>query len=85
MRNQDLEILKRFPDKRHILVQRMTEDADFFSFCQDYEICVKALKYWTSSTKPEAKTRMNEYHTLVRELEQEIAYDLESSIKKPLK
>jgi hypothetical protein len=84
VRNQHFEILKRFPDKKHILTQRMAEDPDFCSFCQDYELCVKTLQYWTSSNKPEAKARINEYRTLVQELEQEIACELKSSDSKLL-
>ncbi|MBW2657311.1 MAG: hypothetical protein JRC59_06365 [Deltaproteobacteria bacterium] len=40
--------------------------------CEDYDACVNALRYWAKSEAPEAKTRVNEYRALVRELEEEV-------------
>ena len=50
----------------------MAEDPEFPDLCEDYDACVDALRYWAKSEKPEAETRVNEYHALVRELEEEI-------------
>ena len=50
----------------------MAEDPEFLSLCEDHDECVNALRYWTRSKKPEAKTRINEYRVLVRDLEEEI-------------
>ena len=50
----------------------MAEDPEFLSVCEDYDACIEALRYWAQSNEPEAATRLNEYNTLVRELEEEI-------------
>jgi hypothetical protein len=56
----------------------MAEDPEFPDLCEDYDACVNALRYWAKSKEPEANTRVNEYHILVRELEEEIAQALEA-------
>ena len=73
MADQPHHILKRFPDIGHTLMRLMAKDAEFHSLCEDYEMCVDALSYWSRAEAPEAEIRTNEYQTLVRELEQEIA------------
>ena len=65
-------IRERFPDKSHIIDLLMAEDSEFLTMCEDYDICVNALQYWTKSVEPEAEIRVNEYRTLVKELEEEI-------------
>ncbi len=50
----------------------MAEDPEFLALCEDYDACVNALRYWSQSKKPEAKTRVSEYRALVRDLEEEI-------------
>jgi len=50
----------------------MAEDSEFLTMCEDYDICVNTLQYWTKSVEPEAEIRVNEYRTLVKELEEEI-------------
>ena len=65
-------ILERFPKKIHTLTLLMAEDPEFLAVCEDYDACVEALRYWARSNEPEAATRINEYNTLVRELEEEI-------------
>ena len=50
----------------------MAEDPEFLAVCEDYDACVEALCYWTRSSDPEGATRIDEYNTLVRELEEEI-------------
>ena len=54
----------------------MAEDPEFFALCEDYDVCVDALRYWSDSKEPEAKTRVNEYRVLVRELQEEITQAL---------
>ena len=56
----------------------MAQNAEFFDLCEDHDACVDALRYWAGSEKPEAETRVDEYHTLVRELQEEIAQALEA-------
>jgi hypothetical protein len=50
----------------------MAIDTEFLALSEDYDTCVNALRYWIGSKEPEAKTRVNEYRILVRELEEEI-------------
>ena len=54
----------------------MAEDSEFLDLCKDHDACVDALRYWTNSKAPEAETRVNEYRTLVRELQEEIVHAL---------
>ena len=83
MNNHPLLIFERFPDKNHLLTHRMATDSEFYALCQDYEICLKALHYWTASSELEARDRRVEYRTLVHELEEEITDDLKSSNPQP--
>ena len=70
-------ILDKFPEKNHTIARLIEEDPEFLSLCEDYDVCVNALRYWEQSKKPEAKTRVNEYRTLAREIEEEIRAALE--------
>lgn len=74
-----LTLFDRFASERHALVQRMAQDQEFYALCQDYEICVDVLRYWKASSRPEANARIDEYRTLVCDLEAEIALSLQSS------
>ena len=66
-------IRERFSDKKHTIDLLMAEDPEFLDLCEDHDACVNALRYWAKSEEPEAETRVHEYHTLVRELQEEIA------------
>ncbi len=72
MNDKALHIRERFPDKKHSINLLMAEDPEFLALCEDFDACVNALRYWAQSQAPEAKTRVNEYRTLVRELQEEI-------------
>ena len=72
MDDKTRHIRERFPDKKHSLDLLMAEDSEFLALCEDYDACVNALRYWAKSKDPEAKTRVNEYRALVRDLEEEI-------------
>jgi len=78
MNEKTHNILERFPEKIHTLTLLMAEDPEFLAICEDYEECVKALRYWVHSNEPEAATRINEYNSLVRELEEEIVRVVEA-------
>ena len=71
-------IRERFPNLKHTIDLLMAEDLEFLTLCEDHDACVDALRYWTNSEAPEAETRVNEYHTLVRELQEEIAQALKA-------
>jgi len=78
MNEKNLNILERFPEKIHTLTLLMAEDPEFLAVCEDYDACIEALHYWEQSNEPEAATRINEYNTLVRELEEEIIQVVEA-------
>ena len=76
MNDKTRHIRERFPDKNHSIDLLMAEDPEFLTLCEDFDACVDALRYWTQSKQPEAKTRVNEYRVLVRELQEEITQAL---------
>ena len=59
-------------NKIHVIDLLMAKDPEFSSLCEDYDACIKALRYWTESKVPEAEARVNEYRTIIKELEEEI-------------
>ena len=65
-------IRERFPDKIQIIDQLMAEDPEFRDTCEDYDVCVNALRYWSNSTEPEAEIRVNEYRNLAQQIEDEV-------------
>jgi hypothetical protein len=65
-------IREQFSDKKPSIDLLMAEDPEFLALCEDYDACVDALRYWAKSEAPEAKTRVNEYLALVRDLEEEV-------------
>ena len=67
-----VHIRKRFPDMSENIALLMTKDSDFLTICEDYRDCIHALRHWRQSKEPEAETRVNEYRTLIGELEDEI-------------
>ena len=71
-------IRERFPDKTHTIDLLMAKDPEFLTLCEDFDACVDALRYWAKSEKSEAETRVNEYRTLVGELQEEIVQALEA-------
>ena len=78
MNEKNLNILERFPEKSDSLALLIAEDPEFRAACEDYDACINALRYWSESKEPEAEIRMNEYNTLVRELEEEIIQVVEA-------
>jgi hypothetical protein len=76
MNDKPRHILEQFPEKSHVIAHLIEEDPEFLTMCEDYDTCVNALRYWEQSKKPEAKTRVDEYRSLVRELEEEISQAL---------
>ena len=72
MNDITFRIQERFPDKKHRIDLLLAEDPEFFALSEDYDACVTALRYWAGSKAPEAENRVIEYHTLIKELEEEI-------------
>ena len=77
MTDKALLILKQLSEKSHTIVRLIEENSELLAICEDYDVCIKALKHWEQSEEPEAKTRVNEYKTLIKELEKEIREALE--------
>ena len=65
-------IRERLKDKSHIMDLLMAEDPEFLTLCEDFDACVNAFRYWADSKAPEAEARVDEYRTLIDELEEEI-------------
>jgi len=65
-------IRERFPDKTQTIDLLVAKDPEFLTLCEDFDACVDALCYWAKSQAPDAENRVNEYLTLVRELQEEI-------------
>jgi hypothetical protein len=76
MNDKPRHILEKFREDSHTIAHLIEEDGEFHALCEDYEVCVEALRYWAKSKEPEAETRVNEYRTLIKELEEEITQAL---------
>ena len=72
MHDKHSHIIEKFPKKSHEIARLLEKDPEFFALSEDYDVCIEALQYWEQIKEPEAKTRVNEYRTLLRELEEEI-------------
>ena len=78
MNDKARHIRERFPGKKQSIDLLIVEDPEFLTLCEDHDACVNALRYWANSKESVAETRVNEYRTLVRELQEEIAQALET-------
>jgi len=76
MYDKQRHIIEKFPKKSHDIARLLEKDPEFLALSEDYDVCIKALQHWEQSKEPEAKTRVNEYRTLVRDLEEEIVQAL---------
>ena len=76
MDKQTHHIRERFPDQKQRIDFLMAEDPEFPALSEDYDICVTALRFWAGSDAPESESRVIEYHTLIKELEEEISHYL---------
>jgi len=75
---QTHHIRERFPDQKQRIDFLMAQDPEFLTLSEDYDTCVNALRYWAQSNAPESENRIIEYHTLIKELEEEISQLLEA-------
>ena len=78
MNDKAYHIREQFSDQKNTIDLLMAQDSEFLAMCEDYDACVDALRYWAKSEKSEAETRVNEYRTLVGELQEEIVQALEA-------
>jgi hypothetical protein len=77
-------VVTRLPRRELDIRRRCARDADFRSICMDYEEAGRALCYWqkvaqTGDRKKEADRNVEEYKSLVDELEAEILANLNRS------
>ena len=72
MNDEAGHIRERFPDKKNHIDLLLTQDSEFFALSKDYDTCIDALRFWAESNAPEAEARVIEYHTLIKQLEEEI-------------
>ena len=76
MHDKQHHIAEKFPKKSHEIARLLEKDPEFLALSEDYDVCIKALQHWEQSKEPEAKTRVDEYRTLARGLEEEIVQAL---------
>ena len=60
-----------FPEESDTIRQRLDEDPTLKEIEENYRDCIAALHYWRRSEAPEAHTRIREYSTFSKEIEQE--------------
>ena len=71
-----------FSDQKVSIDRLAGQDSEFLALCDDFDACVDALRYWTSSEEPGAKTRVGEYRDLIRALYEEITQILGKTTKR---
>ncbi len=67
-----VSVVERFPERREELRRLFETSQPFQALCDEYEVCLTALRYWRESDLPEAPEFRNEFSSLLSELEQEI-------------
>jgi len=65
-------VAERYPEKKEAVKRLFESDQLFQSLCEEYEACMKAVRYWRESSLPAAPDFTNEFSTLLGELEVEI-------------
>lgn len=73
MKDKTHHLKERFPDDETTIDSLMVKDPGFRTICEDYDVCINALRHWSNSNEPEAGIRISEYSTLAEELEKEAA------------
>ena len=75
-------IREQLPGQKDSIDLLAAEDSEFLALCVDYDACVNALRYWTSSEENGAKARVIEYRDLIGALHDEITQFLENHTKR---
>ena len=65
-------VINRFPDRRESLRRLFLKSKRFQSVCEDYRNCRDAWFFWSRSDQKGAAAAVEEYTTLLGELEAEI-------------
>jgi len=79
IKNAIFSVLERFPERTDRIKQLFSDSKDFQTVCEDYRQCNEALLHWNQSAEEIAPARRQEYQSLLRELEEEIALNLNDS------
>ena len=74
-------VMRRFPERKHIVQRLFHRNQTFRTLCDDYGRCTDALSYWNQSTTIEAAGYRKEYTELVGELESEIRKFIEMAVR----
>ena len=67
-----LLVIKKFPEHTAVLQRLFKSNDDFLALCDDYQMCKETLAYWNISDSDQAPLRVDEYQSLLEELETEI-------------
>ena len=69
-------VIKLLPDHEKSIKRLYKESELFRDLCESYQKCAEALKHWNASNLEEAPTRRDEYTPLLREIEADIAQQI---------
>jgi len=70
------QVLERLPQHRHTMQKRMLIDREFRSLCDDYDDALEALRRWELSDDRHRQERVQEFRSLLAELEEDILREL---------
>ncbi len=79
MPDMTIHIFKRFPENALLIRHLFLKDSNFRSICDDYDKCIRSIKYWNHAKKIDTKARVEEYRYLCKELEKEVLQALQRS------
>ena len=73
-----VEVLDRFGDRNRQICRLFDMDETFREVCENYAECARALGHWSRSSGEDLR-RVDDYRTLLEELEREIDIYLNDS------
>lgn len=76
MPDKSRHVLDQLPQHAAAMRERMIVDREFRSLCEDYGETIEALRRWEASDDRHRQERVEEFRTLLAELELEIAREL---------
>lgn len=76
MPHKSRHVLDQLPQHAAALRERMIVDREFRSLCEDYGETLEALRRWEASDDRHRQERVEEFRSLLAELELEIAREL---------
>ena len=74
-------VIKKFPEHKGVIQRLCKGNDEFLTLCNDYRMCQEALAYWKISESDQAPLRVNEYQSLLKELENEILMNMNGLTK----